>query len=245
VPCFRSLIESKVAQQEGALPSKWEGLRNPSLTALLGLQLFLMFLALPLAAGGTPIAQWVGQPLLLLALSLVVMLSRRGIAIGMILVGMAGIAASIVLEWAQTSGSVLNRGGVILIFSALTWIVASAVYAPGRITYHRLQGAAVVYLSLATIFVAAFSLAWELLPDAFANLPAEARSPREFATMLYFSLATLTTTGYGDIVPLHPFARSLANLESLIGQFYLATTVARLVSLELVHRRGGDLLVRQ
>jgi len=47
----------------------------------------------------------------------------------------------------------------------------------------------------------------------------------------------LTTTGYGDIVPLDPFARSLANLESFIGPFYLAITVARLVALEMEHRR--------
>ena len=55
--------------------------------------------------------------------------------------------------------------------------------------------------------------------------------------MLYFSLTTLTTTGYGDIVPVDPFARSLANLEAVIGPFYLAITVARLVTLELADRR--------
>jgi hypothetical protein len=55
--------------------------------------------------------------------------------------------------------------------------------------------------------------------------------------MLYFSLTTLTTTGYGDIVPVDPLARSLANLESVLGQFYLAITVARLVTLELEDRR--------
>ena len=56
--------------------------------------------------------------------------------------------------------------------------------------------------------------------------------------MFYFSLATLTTTGYGDIVPLNPFARSLANLESIIEPFCLAVTVARLVTLEPEDRRG-------
>jgi Ion channel len=55
--------------------------------------------------------------------------------------------------------------------------------------------------------------------------------------MLYFSLTTLTPTGYGDIVAVDPFARSLANLEAVIGQFYLAITVARLVTLELADRR--------
>jgi len=55
--------------------------------------------------------------------------------------------------------------------------------------------------------------------------------------MLYFSLTTLTTTGYGDIVAVDPFSRSLANLESVLGQFFLAITVARLVTLELAARR--------
>jgi Ion channel len=54
---------------------------------------------------------------------------------------------------------------------------------------------------------------------------------------MYFSLTTLTTTGYGDIVPVDPFARSLANLESVLRQFYLAITVARLVTLEIEGRR--------
>jgi hypothetical protein len=55
--------------------------------------------------------------------------------------------------------------------------------------------------------------------------------------MMYFSLTTLTTTGYGDITPVDPFARSLANLQSVLGQFFLAITVARLVTLQLQDRR--------
>jgi hypothetical protein len=50
---------------------------------------------------------------------------------------------------------------------------------------------------------------------------------------------TLTTTGYGDIVPLHPYARSLANIEAVIGQLYPATLVARLVTLELKSRHDA------
>jgi hypothetical protein len=49
---------------------------------------------------------------------------------------------------------------------------------------------------------------------------------------------TLTTAGYGDIAPLHPYARSLANVEAIIGQIYPATLLARLVTLELAHGRG-------
>ncbi|MBV8120136.1 MAG: two pore domain potassium channel family protein [Alphaproteobacteria bacterium] len=55
--------------------------------------------------------------------------------------------------------------------------------------------------------------------------------------MLYFSLTSLTTTGYGDITPVDPFARSLPNLEPVVGQFFIAITVARLVTMEIADRR--------
>ncbi len=167
------------------------------------------------------------------------MLSHRWGAIILILLGLAPIAASFLLsgKWSAVSTTVLRRGGDILAFSALTWVIAHAVYAPGRITSHRLQGAVVLYLTLATIFAAAYGLIWELSPGAFANLLAPVGSPVEVGTMLYFGLTTLTTTGYGDIVAVDPFARSLANLEAVVGQFYLAITVARLLTLALVNRR--------
>jgi len=234
------LLETPAFEGKQASLQVWQDrVRDPSLTILLVLQLFLLFIALPLAATGVPIAAPVAWLLLLVVLTLVVMLSQRGVAIVTILLGLAAAAASFALgrQWSPITTSVLNHGGFILAFSALIWVVAHAVYAPGRITFHRLQGAMVVYLSLATIFANAFGLVWQLIPGAFANLPPAAPGASEFDTMLYFSLATLTTTGYGDIVPLNPFARSLANLESVIGPFYLAITVARLVTMELDDRR--------
>jgi ion channel len=213
--------------------------RDQALTVLLVIQLCLVFVAAPLGAKGLAIARPVGETLLLAVVAIVVMLSHRPGAIAVILVGLAATLASLSLgsEWSPVATSVLRRGGSILTFSALIWVVAHAVYAPGRITAHRLQGAVVLYLNLATIFASAFSLIWELNPACFANLPPAIGGPGELATMLYFSLTTLTTTGYGDIVPVDPFARSLANLESVLGQFYLAITVARLVTLELQDRR--------
>src|SRR6185369_10439163 len=49
------------------------------------------------------------------------------------------------------------------------------------------------------------------------------------SALFYMSFVTLTSTGYGDIVPLHPLARSLCNIETVIGQLYPATLLARLV----------------
>ena len=213
--------------------------RDPSLGVLLVTQLCLIFVAAPLAARGLPIARPIVETLALAVLALVVVLSHRRGAIVTIVLGLITTFASrlLGLEWAPITASWLRHGGNIVTFSALTWVVLHAVYAPGRITFHRLQGAAVLYLNVAVICASAFSLIWELSPAAFATLAAPTGGPDDLATMLYFSLTTLTTTGYGDIVPVDPFARSLANLESVIGQFYLAITVARLVTLEMEHRR--------
>jgi hypothetical protein len=214
-------------------------LRDPGLSLLLILQLCLVFFAAPLAAKGVPIGRPIIESMVLTVVLIVVVLSHRRGAIALILLGLAATLASFPLgpEWPQVAVIVLRRGGNILAFSALTWVISHLVYAPGRITFHRLQGAVVLYLNLAIIFASAFTLIWELNSAGFANLAAPTGDSGELATMLYFSLTTLTTTGYGDIIPIDPFARSLANLESVLGQFYLAITVARLVTLELEHRR--------
>ena len=213
--------------------------RENGLTVLLVLDLCLVFFALPLAAKGPPIAQPINQAMVLAVVLVIVLLSRKLGAITAVLLGLAAILAGVSpgLEWPPLAASVLRRGGEILTLSALSWVVSLAVYAPGRITLRRLQGAGVLYLNFAMIFAAAFSLIWELNPAGFASLVAPTGDAREFATMIYFSFTTLTTTGYGDIVPVDPFARSLANLESVLGQFFLAITVARLVTQELADRR--------
>ena len=51
-----------------------------------------------------------------------------------------------------------------------------------------------------------------------------------FDDFLHFSFATITTVGYGDIVPMTPRARVLSSLEAVVGTFYVATLVARLAS---------------
>ncbi|HEX6441164.1 MAG TPA: ion channel [Stellaceae bacterium] len=213
--------------------------RDPSLTALLVIEVCAIFLAAPLAAKGLPIARLVADSLVVMVLVIVVLLSHRRGATVLLLIGLAGIAAGLLLSLARVSvlAMLLHRAGDLVAFGTLIWVVAHAVYAPGRITFHRLQGAMVLYLSTATIFGAAYGLIWELSPDAFANVRALPHGPQEVGTMLYFSLTTLTTTGYGDIVAVDPLARSLANLEAVLGQFFLAITVARLVTLELQDRR--------
>ena len=56
-----------------------------------------------------------------------------------------------------------------------------------------------------------------------------------FSEVIYFSYTTLSTLGYGDITAADPLAMTLANIEAIIGQFFIAILVARLVSLHVLH----------
>jgi hypothetical protein len=70
--------------------------------------------------------------------------------------------------------------------------------------------------------------------ETIAADPAHPRSV-PLSLFLYFSLVTLSTVGFGDIVPLTGPPRGLATLEGIVGQFYMAVLVARLVGLYAVH----------
>lgn len=114
-------------------------------------------------------------------------------------------------------------------------VVAQAVFRRGRITYHRIIGAILLYLLIAVVFGTLFAFVGLSIPDAFKGITFE-DSPALANSVFYLSFVTLTSTGYGDIVPVHPIARSLCNLESVIGQLFPATLLARLVTLELRQR---------
>jgi hypothetical protein len=131
----------------------------------------------------------------------------------------------------------LSEGGRLLGLAALSWVIAGAVFASGRVSVHRIQGAVILYLNFALFFFVLYRLLDTLTAHAFTGLPAPGTEHGTAAALLYFSFTTLTTAGFGDITPVHPLARNLANLESVIGQLFPATLLARLVSLELEHRR--------
>ena len=111
------------------------------------------------------------------------------------------------------------------------------MFGAGRITYHRIVGAILLYLLIAVAFAAMFAFVGLSIPDAFKGIAFEDDAALA-SSLFYLSFVTLTSTGYGDIVPVHPLARSLCNIESIIGQLYPATILARLVTLEL--RAGGE-----
>ncbi len=216
-----------------------ESSREPGLTALLVLETALIFLIVPLTGMGV-LPQWVLQAVFAaLVIAVLAVTWHSHIATVAVLIS---VALSLVgtLAWREHPTPLtdwLSAGGRLIAITAMSVVIGRAVFGPGRVTFHRVQGAVLLYLNFGLFFFTLYRLASLLTPDAFAGLPPLGKEFGSGAALLYFSFSTLTTVGYGDIVPLHPLARNLANLEAIIGQLYPATLLARLVSLELEHRR--------
>jgi hypothetical protein len=154
------------------------------------------------------------------------------VAIGLIMSGMVyGFRRPSVLA---TS---FHLAGALIMGCALIWVVARAVFAPGRVTYHRLVGTLLLYLIIGATFAGLYGTLGLLVPHPFRGMPPREDGPAVIAHVLYFSFVTLTSVGYGDVIPTHPLTRGLSNLEAVIGQLFPATVIARMVTLELAGRQ--------
>jgi hypothetical protein len=211
---------------------------DPLLTALTILLLVMMFAVAPLQALGLFAFQVFELLLAIMLVAGVFVISGSRTAVAAMLVALAMIVTGAVLRIRSPSILDLNlfAGAWLIVGVTLAWAVARSIFAPGRVTYHRVIGAVLFYLTVAIIFAAFYTFIGTLDPKAFVGLSVQ-DSPKLATQLIYFSFATLTTTGYGDLAPLHPVARALCNLEAIFGQLYPATLLARLVTLEVAHRR--------
>ena len=213
---------------------RWE---DPLLTGLTILMLVMMFVIAPLQALGLFAFQVFELVLAIMLVAGVFIISGSRTAVAAMLVALAMIVTGAILRIRSPSILDLNlfAGAWLIVGVTLAWAVARSIFAPGRVTYHRVVGAVLLYLTVAIIFAALYTFLGTLDPKAFVGLLVQ-DSPKLATQLIYFSFTTLTTTGYGDVSPVHPIARSLCNLEAIFGQLYPATLVARLVTLQLAHQ---------
>jgi hypothetical protein len=216
------------------LRDRWS---DPLLTALTALLLVMLFVVAPLQALGTFVFQAFELVLAIILVVGVFMVSGSRTAVVAMLCALAMITIGAILRIRSPSVLDLNlfAGSWLIMAATLGFVVARATFAAGPITYHRVMGAVLLYLTTAVTFAALFTFVGTLVPKAFSGMTVE-DSPALASQLIYFSFATLTTTGYGDIHPVHPVARSLCNLEAIFGQLYPATLLARLVTLQLANR---------
>jgi hypothetical protein len=109
------------------------------------------------------------------------------------------------------------------------------IFTSPTVTVDVLYASAAVYFLLSYLFVPIYGMLETAYPGSFADNTLG--TPMHWQQFVYFSLITLSTSGYGDVVPVSPSARMLAGIEATVGVLYVAILMARLVSLYDAQRR--------
>lgn len=193
----------------------------------------LVQFAYPITANGT------------LALTLYVILYASMLAVGILLgrdsrfhtiflmvTGIIYLAASLIYASNPTAiwAVILTYIALIPYLGMLIWILGHFLVVAQTITRDVLYAAVALYLLLGAIFVPMYGLVDFLIPSSFRDgtFP---DAPVQWQQFIYFSYTTLTSSGYGDILPVSWWARSFANLEMITGVLFITIVMSRLVSL--------------
>lgn len=120
-------------------------------------------------------------------------------------------------------------------FSAAVYVLALIsllryIFSAEEMTTDKLYGAASVYLLLGVLWAYMYGMLERIYPGSFAVGGAPV-SEATISDLLYFSFTTLTTTGFGDIVPVLLHAKMLVVLEQVTGVLYVAILIARLAAI--------------
>lgn len=195
-----------------------------------------LFFTLLLALGAAPLVEAVapGFPALevLLGLSLLAAIAsvESQIWLRWLLVLAAAFLLTRLMQAFTGSEALLSLSQMFWLLAAVFAAAATLRYAlrPGAVDGERIFAALDAYLMVGLIFAVCYWLADQTLAASFGGPAEPALTLRQ---AVYFSFVTIATLGYGDIVPTSDIARSLAVVEAVSGQLYLAVLVARLVSL--------------
>jgi len=158
--------------------------------------------------------------------------SRKVLAWGIILV-----IPAVVVRWLhhampdQVPLQYAVGAGLVFTIYVVANLLRFILRAP-RVTTEVLFAGIATYLMLGLLWGFAYVLVSRLNPDSFAftsGTPGSQSLPGFNA--VYFSFVTLSTVGYGDIIPVSPVARMLAMMEAMAGTIYMAVLISRLVAL--------------
>ena len=157
------------------------------------------------------------------------------------IIGLVMIISSFVDPFVGTiaTGVIAGVAGFAFLLYILL-IVLNDIFSRSVVSTDTLVGSVCGYLILAALFASVYSVAVLFDPNAFRISPDLAIKPDElhrqgthFGILTYYSIVTLTTVGYGDVVPANYVTRAVVSVEAVSGQIYLTVIVARLVGLHL------------
>jgi hypothetical protein len=157
--------------------------------------------------------------------------TRRGFILKLCL-ALLGIGLQWAALWAG-SITILELAGISYVASLAVSFsgVLRYILKRGPITADKLHGALAGYIMLAFVWSFIYALVEISAAGSFGPGQFDFGQPGTFFKLIYFSLTTLTTTGYGDVIPLTNHARSLVMVEEFSGVFYVGVVIARLAGL--------------
>ena len=203
---------------------------------LLALGVVFFFAAL------APDAAWSTAVLVLLETATLVLALRTAgwritqsrIVFGLVALGSTAAIADILWNTEPVNALLAVLGGLLAL--ALTMVIALGAVEQGEVNSKSVAGAICVYVLLGLIFMHVFGVMAVLGHGSFFAQGTDGTR----AIRLYFSYTTLATLGYGDYTPRGNLGHALAVLEALLGQLYLVTVVAVVVTRLAPRRRAGS-----
>jgi hypothetical protein len=135
-----------------------------------------------------------------------------------------------VLEWPDVYVALLTIGMVmdLLVISSLLIYLVNARF----VTRDHIFGSLLAYFLLAIFFAQSFNALHGINPESFDFGKLEhATRTQKLDIFLYFSLTTITTSSYGDVLPATPFARRICALEACIGVLYVAVFIGHIIGM--------------
>ena len=146
------------------------------------------------------------------------------------------ISVAIVTNWLDKSGfDFLHLFFLLAFFISTAQKTAKQVLFTGGVDGNKILGAICLYLLMGLIWAIIYTLIQLSFPGAFQNIGNSDEWFTLLPNFIYFSFVTLTTLGFGDLLPIEPVARFLVYFEAIVGQFYLAILVASLVGSRMSH----------
>jgi hypothetical protein len=160
------------------------------------------------------------------------------------LMGALLVAPALVGEWLSywrpdlPLSVVLHGSGLLFIGFIVLEFLRFIIRAP-RVDFGVLCAGIATYLMLGMLWSFAYILVDGLVPNSFVfTVGPDSNHSMNHFNALYFSFTTLSTVGYGDIVPVSRIARILAMAEAVFGMFYVTLLIARLVALYSTNKNG-------
>lgn len=166
-----------------------------------------------------------------------VALATAGTAVGRVRIAAALAGAAVVLAVIGVAAGGSAPFGIAAFVQAVLLAIAAvrvlgAVLGEREVGFRTILGAISVYVILGLLFTFIYAGLDRFQPGPFFD------QPTKTGDFLFFSITTLTTTGYGNLIPAAQPGRMLAGLEMLMGQIFLVTLIAGLVSLWRPGSRG-------